>query len=192
MLQFGNLLLWHKVVFWTQTDPGMGILIYFINYISFIVKEGTSQVVLVVKNLPTNSGDVRDTGLIPGSGRFPWKRKWQPTPVVLPGNSMTKESGRLHCPWGRKETDMTQRLSMYTPCMRAARLCVVLVREFSLSRWQSTAVEQRSQVTAHSLFLYNPWGKDGFHNFNWLKKKSKDECYFVTHKNDIKFRFHCP
>ena len=27
----------------------MGILIYFINYISFIVKEGTSQVILVVK-----------------------------------------------------------------------------------------------------------------------------------------------
>ena len=143
----------------------------------------------MLKNLPASAGGMSSTH---DPGRFPWKRKWQPTPVVLPGNSMTKESGRLHCPWGRKETDMTQRLSMYTPCMRAARLCVVLVREFSLSRWQSTAVEQRSQVTAHSLFLYNPWGKDGFHNFNWLKKKSKDECYFVTHKNDIKFRFHCP
>ena len=28
-----------------------------------------SQAVLVVKNLPTNSGDVRDLGLTPGSGR---------------------------------------------------------------------------------------------------------------------------
>ena len=27
-----------------------------------------SQVVLVVKNLPANAGDVKDTGLIPGSG----------------------------------------------------------------------------------------------------------------------------
>ena len=26
---------------------------------------------LVVKNLPSNAGDVRDTGLIPGSGRSP-------------------------------------------------------------------------------------------------------------------------
>ena len=26
---------------------------------------------LVVKNLPANAGDVRNTGLIPGSGRFP-------------------------------------------------------------------------------------------------------------------------
>ena len=24
-------------------------------------------------------------GLIPGSGRFPWRRKWLPTPVFLPG-----------------------------------------------------------------------------------------------------------
>ena len=30
-----------------------------------------SQVVLVVKNPPANAGDVRDLGLIPGSGRFP-------------------------------------------------------------------------------------------------------------------------
>ena len=30
-----------------------------------------SQVVLVVKNLPANAGDVRDTGLIPESGRSP-------------------------------------------------------------------------------------------------------------------------
>ena len=26
-----------------------------------------------------------DAGLIPGSQRFPWKKKWQPTPVFLPG-----------------------------------------------------------------------------------------------------------
>ena len=30
-----------------------------------------SQVVLVVKNLPANAGDVRDVGLIPGLGRSP-------------------------------------------------------------------------------------------------------------------------
>ena len=30
-----------------------------------------SQVVLVVKNLPVNPGDVRDVGSIPGLGRFP-------------------------------------------------------------------------------------------------------------------------
>ena len=32
---------------------------------------GSSQVVLVVKNLPANVGDARDVGSIPGSGRSP-------------------------------------------------------------------------------------------------------------------------
>ena len=30
-------------------------------------------------------------GSIPGSGRFPWRRKWQPIPVLLPGKPGTKE-----------------------------------------------------------------------------------------------------
>ena len=34
-----------------------------------------SQVVLVAKNLPANSGDIRDVGLILGSGRMLWRRK---------------------------------------------------------------------------------------------------------------------
>ena len=39
----------------------------------------------VVKNSPANTGDPRDVGSIPGLGRFPWSRKWQSTPVFLPG-----------------------------------------------------------------------------------------------------------
>ena len=34
-------------------------------------EERASQVALVVKNSPANAGDVRDMGLIPGSGRSP-------------------------------------------------------------------------------------------------------------------------
>ena len=39
----------------------------------------------VVKNPPAKAEDSRDAGSIPGSIRFPWSRKWQPTPVFLPG-----------------------------------------------------------------------------------------------------------
>ena len=35
-----------------------------------------------VKNPPANAGD---GGSIPGSRRFPWRRKWQLTPVFLLG-----------------------------------------------------------------------------------------------------------
>ena len=36
----------------------------------------------VVKNPPANAGDA---GSNPWGGKNPWKRKWQPTPVFLPG-----------------------------------------------------------------------------------------------------------
>ena len=40
--------------------------------------------------------NVGDWGLIPGLGRFPWRRAWQPTPVFLPGESpWTEDPGRL-------------------------------------------------------------------------------------------------
>ena len=39
----------------------------------------------VVKNALANAEAAGDLGLIPGSGRFPWRREWQPTPVFLPG-----------------------------------------------------------------------------------------------------------
>ena len=39
---------------------------------------GTSQVALVVKNLPVNEGDLRDASLIPGSGRSPGRGNGNP------------------------------------------------------------------------------------------------------------------
>ena len=33
------------------------------------------QVALVVKNPPTNAGDIIDVGTISGSGKIPWRRK---------------------------------------------------------------------------------------------------------------------
>ena len=52
----------------------------------------TSQVALVVKNLPANAGDVRDLGLIPGLGRFPQRSAWQPTPIFMPGECHRQRS----------------------------------------------------------------------------------------------------
>ena len=41
--------------------------------------------VLVVKNVSASAADVRDVGPIPGLGRSPGGRGWQPTPGFLPG-----------------------------------------------------------------------------------------------------------
>ena len=38
----------------------------------------------------------------------PWRRKWQPTPVFLPGESHGQKSLVGYSPWGRKELDRTE------------------------------------------------------------------------------------
>ena len=47
-----------------------------------------------------------DLGLIPGLGRTSREGKSYPTPVFLPGE--------FHGLWGRRESDMTERLSQFT------------------------------------------------------------------------------
>ena len=37
-------------------------------------------------------GAAGDMGSVSGSGKIPWKRAWQPTPVFLPGESQGQRS----------------------------------------------------------------------------------------------------
>ena len=39
-----------------------------------------------------------------------WRRKWQPTLVLLPGKSHGRRSLVGYCPWGHKELDTTEQL----------------------------------------------------------------------------------
>ena len=41
----------------------------------------------------------------------PWRRKWQPTPVFLPGETRRERSLAGYSPRGRKEAGMTERLN---------------------------------------------------------------------------------
>ena len=46
-------------------------------------------------------------------GRIPWRRKWHPTPVFLPGKSHGGRNLVGYSPWGRKEPDTTERLHFH-------------------------------------------------------------------------------
>ena len=45
----------------------------------------------------------------PWVGKIPWRKKWQLTPVFLPGKSHGWRSLIGYSPWGHKEWDMTER-----------------------------------------------------------------------------------
>ena len=76
--------------------------------------------VLVVKNPPVNAEDARDIGFDPWVRMIPWRRKWQPTPVFLPGKSHGQRSIVGYSPWGLKELDRIERLGTHT------RYCLLL------------------------------------------------------------------
>ena len=40
--------------------------------------------------------------------KIPWRRKWQPTPVFLPGKSRGQRSPAGYSPWGHKQSDTTE------------------------------------------------------------------------------------
>ena len=58
----------------------------FLSFFLFGHHQRASQVALVVKNPPANSGDIRDMGSLSGSRRSS-RRAWQPILVFLPGES---------------------------------------------------------------------------------------------------------
>ena len=62
---------------------------------------------LVLQNL-----QCRRLGFDPWVGKIPWRRKWQPTPGFLPGKSLGQRSLVGYSPWGRKESDTTEWLSL--------------------------------------------------------------------------------
>ena len=50
----------------------------------------------------------RRQGFNPWVGKIPWSRKWQPTPVFLPGEPHGQRNLAGFSPWGHKESDMTE------------------------------------------------------------------------------------
>ena len=58
--------------------------------------------VLVIKDLPANAGDIRDTGSIPGSGRSPGEGYGNSLQYSCPENSMDREVWRATVHWVTK------------------------------------------------------------------------------------------
>ena len=74
---------------------------------TFLYFPSTSLVAQTVKASPYNGGGPR---FDPWVGKISWRRKWQPTPVLLPGKSHGWRSLVRYSPWGHKELDTTEQL----------------------------------------------------------------------------------
>ena len=74
----------------------------FLKYLSIhIHRKGASEVAQWVKNMPAMQE-------ISWVRKVSWRRKWQPTPVFLPGESHGQRCLAGYSSWGCKETDTTE------------------------------------------------------------------------------------
>ena len=69
---------------------------------------------LMLKGFPGGSDgkesacNMGDLGSIPGSGRAPLRKEWQPILLFFPGESHGQRSLVGYSPWDNKESDMTK------------------------------------------------------------------------------------
>ena len=61
-----------------------------------------------MKNPPANARDVKFN---PWVGNIPWRRKWQPIPLFLPGKFHGQRSLVGYSPRGHRESDTIEQLS---------------------------------------------------------------------------------
>ena len=76
---------------------------------SSILSNWASLVAQRLKSLPA----MQETGFDTWVRKIPWRRKWQPTPVFLPGESHGQRSLVGYSPWGDKESDTTEGLHLF-------------------------------------------------------------------------------
>ena len=74
---------------------------------------GSSLVAQTVKRLPTMP-TIWETRVQSLGRKISWRRKWQPSPVFLPGKSHGLWNLVGYSPWGRKESDTTEWLHSLT------------------------------------------------------------------------------
>ena len=99
-------------------------------------------------------------GSIPGSGRFPWRRVWQPTPIFLPGESHGPRSLADYSPYGCHITQATWPAPSngYKRHRRAQHLWPVVGSGLTLSPSKSKwARKITASLMGTSSFLYKIW-----------------------------------
>ena len=97
------------------------IYIYIYIYMHIhIFTDRTSPAAPMVKNLST----VQETRFNSWARKIPWRRKWQPTQIFLPGEFHGQRSLTGYSSWGHKQSNMTGWLTQHIFIYTYIHLCV--------------------------------------------------------------------
>ena len=140
---------------------------------------GTSLVAQTVKHLSTTwETRVRSLGR-----EVPWRRKWQSTPVLLPGKSHGQRSLVGYSPWGHKQLNMTERLHfhfhflLYSGKAKEAEGSLFPTNK-KWGTWKGFAPwPQRSCSISMRLFYFSVW--DLCYSCPMLTKDQQNKYYLI-------------
>ena len=83
-----------------------------------------------------------------------WRRKWQPTPMFLPGESQGRWSLVGCCLWGHAESDTTERLSSSSSSSRFNLSMLLLMMVLAIS-CLSQSCEDMPLISPFSIILFH-------------------------------------
>ena len=111
---------------------------------------------------------------------FLWRRKWHPTPVLLPGKSHGRRSLISYSPCGCKESDTTERLHLTSLHCSFCSLCSKHMGFLVVPR----IVLASSKFRAFALAVPSTWALLGIpisHSFkSWLTCPLLTEVFLIT------------
>ena len=96
----------------------------------------------------------------------PWRRKWQPTPVLLPGKFHGRRSVVGYSPWGRKESDTTEWLHSITHSLLLGRK--VMTNLDSILKSRDITLPTKVHLVKAMIFPVGMYGCE-----SWTVKKAK-------------------
>ena len=113
----------------------------------------------------------RRLGFDPWVGKIPWRRKWQPTPVFLPGKFHGRRSLIGYSPGNCKESDTTKRFHFFTPS------------EYQWSALPRKQIKYRHKIPEHVMTIQVSIPLSVLKNNTAIKKTKhcSKECFHLPH-----------
>ena len=134
----------------------------------------------MVKNMPANSGDIRDWGSVPGWGRSPEEGRGNPLQYSCLENPILRGTWQSTSPWGWKESKTNERVLVQFNCsvvsdslwphgpQQARPPCPSPTPEFTQTHvhWVSDAIQPSHPLSSPSPPTFNVSQHQGL--FQWV------------------------
>ena len=132
-----------------------------------------------LKRLPS----MPETRFNPWVGKIPWRRKWQSTPVFLPGESHGQRRLVGHSPRGHRELDTTERLHLHQNLIYWTSPTAALeqsLRVLRLFYWYDRLANMTLLWGAFHHHLVPHWWEGSFPVLKNIEHIRRSMCYYWT------------